>query len=77
MSTVESPVTQITETAVNNASTKGAGCPDVVAAGSENSRVKIATNAANTRIAKRAGPCSAKSPIASENRAGRLPRRFG
>ena len=36
MSTVDSPVTQMTETAVNSASTNGACWPDAVAIGSEN-----------------------------------------
>ena len=43
MSTVESPVTQITETAVKRASTNGACSPEVVAIGSENSTVKTPT----------------------------------
>ena len=54
MSTVDSPVTQITETAVNSASTNGACSPEVVAIGSENSTVKTPTRPPNTRMAKRA-----------------------
>ena len=70
MSTVERPVTQITETAVKRASTKGACSPDVVAIGSENSTVKMPTRPPKTRTAKRAALRDAKSPIASRMRAG-------
>ena len=45
MSTVDRPVTQITETAVNSASTNGACSPEVVAIGSENSTVKTSDEA--------------------------------
>ena len=38
MSTVDRPVTQIVETAVNSASTSGADCPLVVAAGDRRAR---------------------------------------
>ena len=70
MSTVERPVTQITETAVKRASTKGACSPDVVAIGRENSTVKMPTSPPKTRTAKRAALRDAKSPIASRMRAG-------
>ena len=55
MSTVESPVTQIVETAVKTASASGRDCPVVVAAGSESSPVKRRMSATKTRTANRAG----------------------
>ena len=55
MSTVDSPVTQMVDTAVNRASASGADFPDVVAAGSERRAVKTRTSDVNTSTAKRAG----------------------
>ena len=63
MSTVESPVTQITETAVKNASTNGADFPELLAIGSENRIVNSAMRLAKMRIAKREGVDAAKSPM--------------
>ncbi len=61
MSTVDRPVTQMTETAVNSASTSGAGWPDVVAIGSEKSPVNTRTSAAKMVMAKRAGVAATKA----------------
>src|SRR3954454_579570 len=55
MSTVDSPVTQIVDTAVKTVSARGAGLPLDVPAGSESSAVKTSTSDANTSTANRAG----------------------
>src|SRR4051794_24415794 len=55
MSTVDRPVTQIVDTAVNTASAIGGDLPDVVAMGSDSSAVKTRISDENTSTAKRAG----------------------
>jgi hypothetical protein len=55
MSTVERPVTQMTDTAVNRALGSGVIVPVALAAGRENSTVKTRMSAANTTIANRDG----------------------
>jgi hypothetical protein len=77
MFTVDSPVTQMTDTAVNNASTSGAPWPDEVEIGRENNRVKTSTRAAKTTIANRAGVAAMKDSTASRSRTQRLSRSTG
>ena len=55
MSTVDRPVTQMTDTAVKRASTSGACLPELVAIGSEKSAVKTRMRDAKITMAKRAG----------------------
>lgn len=55
MSTVESPVTQIADTAVKSASASGVIFPLLLAMGSESIAVQSRISAVKTRSAKRAG----------------------
>src|SRR4051812_34414949 len=77
MSTVESPVTQIVDTAVKRASAKGGRLPDAVAAGIHSSSVNSVISAAKMRTAKRAGDDVVRERMSSysrlENR--RIPKR--
>ncbi len=61
MLTVDSPVTQIVETAVKSASANGADCPLAVEAGSDSRAVKMRISVAKTRTAKRAGDAVVRS----------------
>ena len=55
MSTVERPVTQMTETAVNSESASGVTRPEDDAIGSENSSVNTRMSSVNTTMANRDG----------------------
>src|SRR5689334_11720889 len=68
MSTVERPVTQITDTAVNSASASGVTVPSADAIGSENSSVNTRISIVKTRIAKREGLRAAKPLSAARAR---------
>src|SRR4051794_39502659 len=68
MSTVDRPVTQMTDTAVKRASASGVALLVVVAIGKENSRVNTRMSRANTRMANLDGLRLAKTLTASRTR---------
>src|SRR5690554_7940122 len=68
MSTVESPVTQMVETAVKNASASGVPERSRAAMGSDSTSVRITISEVKMRMAKRAGDTVAKSSTMSRKR---------